>query len=84
MGIFEWLSVALFAVIAVIHIVSAILKGRICVILEYVNIPLHIVAVVLLLFAGATLDVLLLSFMSSFLIYLLCRVLFGKGKGGAV
>lgn len=82
MGIFAWLSVAVFILIAIIHVASALLYGRVGTLLQYANIPLHAIAIVLLLFAGARLEVLLLSFTSSFLIYLLCHIVLGTGNGG--
>ena len=83
MGVFAWLSIAHFALIAVIHVITAILDFRICKILEYLGISLHISAACMLLLANASLDVLLLSFMSSFLLYLICRILFSKVKEGS-
>ena len=84
MGIFAWLSIAVFALIAIIHILSVAVPARLGAILEYVNLPLHIAALLLLLFAKASLEILLLSFSASFLIYLVCQIASDKYRGGRI
>lgn len=82
MGIFTWLSVAHLALIAAIYIITAVYDFKLCKMLEYLGIVLHISATFMLLLAGAELEVLLLTYTSSLLLYLTSRVLSDRVKGG--
>ena len=82
MGIFAWLSLAVLILIAVIHLFSVAVCAKLGAVLEYINVPLHIAALILLLFAKASLELLLLSFTASFLIYLVCHIISDKCRGG--
>ena len=63
-------ATALFLIICVIHILSAIANGRIVKILKYVNIGLHILLVFPLIWLGVQMDEALLIYMISALIYI--------------
>lgn len=82
MNPFGWISIAIFALAAAIHTLTALLDGKLMKILEYVNVALHIAGFFTLLLAKASLELLLLSFTLSFLYYLVFRIIFTRRKEG--
>lgn len=75
MSALHWAVAALFLVIILLHAASALFKCNTVKILAYVNIGLHIAAILLFLLAEVSLDVVALCFMSDLLIYLVLNLL---------
>ncbi len=57
--------------IVALHLISVMLSDKRSIVLNFINIALHIALVFVMLFAGARLELLALVFMSSLLIYTL-------------
>ena len=74
-GIYPFIITALI-LIATLHIGSAITVGKISKILSYVNIGLHIAAILLFLIADFRLEATALFVMSSILFYLLTNIVY--------
>ena len=65
------LAVTIAVAIIVLHLLSVMLADKRSIILNFVNVSLHIALVFVLLFKEAALELLALAFMSSLLIYTL-------------
>lgn len=82
--LFTLLSIVIGVNIVALHLLSAFLEGRVPGILTLVNIALHIPFVFTMLYAGASLELLALAFMTGILIYVVAFEIKRKcGKGGA-
>lgn len=77
-------SLALFCALILLHIVTAIFNGKISKILRYVNIALHIIMILTLLYDGVPIDEAALLYMISVFVYTLTRLLRSKIGGGEV
>ena len=64
-------AAAISVVVVVLHLLSVIFSDKRSVILNFINIALHIALVFAMLLAGAQLELLALVFMTSLLIYTL-------------
>ncbi len=67
--LFTLISIALATGIVTLHLLSALLRGKPGKIFEFVNIALHIPFVFTMLYAGASLELLALAFMTGILVY---------------
>ena len=71
MGAVFWIFASLIALsIASLHVAAVFLKGRLAALASYINIALHLFALLFLLYNKVALDSSLLAFMTSVLIYL--------------
>ncbi len=70
----------IISAILVLHILSAVLRGRISQILSYVNLALHLPLVAVLLVSGAELSELVLIFMASLLVSLFSALISERVK----
>lgn len=64
-------AAAISVVVVVLHLLSVIFSDKRSVILNFINIALHIALVFAMLLAGAQLELLALVFMTSLLVYTL-------------
>ena len=69
--LFTLLSIALGTTIVALHLLSVLLKWNAGKVLAFVNIALHIPFVFTMLYAGASLELLALAFMTSIIVYTL-------------
>ena len=77
-------SLALLCTLILLHVVTAIFNGKISKILRYVNIALHIIMILTLLYDGVPIDEAALLYMISVFVYTLTRLLRSKIGGGEV
>ena len=77
-------SLALLCTLILLHVVTAIFNGKISKILGYVNIALHIIMILTLLYDGVPIDEAALLYMISVFVYTLARLLRSKIGGGEV
>ena len=68
---FTLISIVLGTIIIALHLIPALLKGTASKILGLVNIALHIPFIFAMLYAGASLELLVLAFMVSIIAYTL-------------
>ncbi len=76
--LFVALSAALSGVIVALHVLSVIFSDKRSVIINFVNIALHMALVAALLLADAALELLALAFMVSLLVYVLATFVRGR------
>ena len=70
------------ALILLLHLPTALMRGGVARALAYVNLLLHPIMMMLLLFAGAELELCALAFMISLAVYsLLCLLRYELGSG---
>lgn len=74
------ISIAVYALIVVLHILSVVLCDFAQKIIKIANITLHIALVFLLLFSRVSLDLVALCFVASLFVYTLSSFIYAKMK----
>ncbi len=75
MSTLHWFLIVAFFIIILLHAASAFLKCSIAKLLNYVNMGLHIVVILMFLLAEVSLDAVALCFMSDLLVYVVLNIL---------
>ena len=76
------ISIALYCIMMLLHIIGAIFDGKIGKIPNYVNIALHIALIIPLIIDGVPVDEAVLLYMISVLVHTTARLVSAQVRGG--